>query len=216
MSRLQLDNGKSVEINVYPDHCPICNVGVNPILITAMVCSRQEEIDALFVCPKNDCRRMFIGSYKHSFQNNTYHLRTVRPSTPKAVTVAKEVVDISPQYAEIFSQAMLAEAYGLGEIAGVGLRKSLEYLIKDYCTLQHPDKEDDIKKRPIAQVIEAFVSNENVKQCAKRAIWLGNDETHYVRKWVEKDINDLKLLLQITVSWIQQEVVTKKLLDEMQ
>ncbi|VVP73507.1 DUF4145 domain-containing protein [Pseudomonas fluorescens] len=216
MSKLQLDNGRAVEISVYPDHCPICNVGVNPNFITAMVCSREEDIDALFVCPKNNCRRMFIASYKHSFQTSTYYLRSVLPCSPKAVSVVQEVADISPQYAEIFSQAIQAEAYGLGEVAGVGLRKSLEYLIKDYCTLQHPDKEDDIKKRPITQVIESFVTNENIKQCAKRAIWLGNDETHYVRKWVEKDINDLKLLLQITVNWIQQEVITKKLLEEMQ
>ncbi|MNF08429.1 hypothetical protein D3C80_2088550 [compost metagenome] len=64
-------------------------------------------------------------------------------------------------------------------------------------------------------MIEGFVTNENVKQCAKRAIWLGNDETHYVRKWVDKDIKDLKLLIQITVNWIQQEVITKKLLEDM-
>jgi len=127
-----------------------------------------------------------------------------------------EAKEISPQFAEIFSQATHAEEYGLDEVAGVGYRKSLEYLIKDYCVAQHPDKEDDIKKRPIAQVIESFVTNENIKQCAKRAIWLGNDETHYVRKWMDKDIKDLKLLIQITVNWIQQEVITKKLLEDMQ
>lgn len=214
--KIQLDNGRSIEVSVYPDHCPICNVGVNPHFITALTCSKEEDVDALFVCPKNNCKKMFIASYKHSFQTRTYYLKTVLPSSPKPVSVVEEVANISPQFAEIFSQASQAGAYGLEEIAGVGFRKSLEYLIKDYCTLQHPDKEDDIKKRPIAQVIENFVTNENIKQCAKRAIWLGNDETHYVRKWVEKDINDLKLLLRITVNWIQQEVITKKLLEEMQ
>lgn len=216
MSRLPIDNGRSVEVNAHPDHCPICNVGVNPSFMTALTCSKDEDVDALFVCPKNNCKRMFIASYRQTYHSSTYFLRTVQPYTPKAVSVLEEVAVISPQYAEIYSQATQAEAYGLGEIAGVGFRKSLEYLIKDYCTLQHPDKEDDIKKRPVAQVIESFVTNENIKQCAKRAIWLGNDETHYVRKWVEKDINDLKLLLQITVNWIQQEVITKKLLEEMQ
>ncbi len=216
MSRLQLDNGRSFEISAYPDHCPICNVGINPNFITSLSCSGDEDIDALFVCPKNNCKRMFIASYRRTFRSSTYYLRSVLPSSPKAVSVVGEVADISPQFAEIFSQATHAEAYGLGEIAGVGFRKSLEYLVKDYCILQHPDKEDEIKKRPIAQVIEGFVTNENIKQCAKRAIWLGNDETHYVRKWVEKDIKDLKLLLQITVNWIQQEVITKKLLEEMQ
>lgn len=216
MSRLQLDNGRTVEINVYPDHCPICNVGVNPNFITSLSCSRDEDVDALFVCPKNNCKRMFIASYKQKFQSNTYYLKTVLPSSPKAVNVVEEVADISPQFAEIFSQATQAEAYGLGEIAGVGFRKSLEYLIKDYCIALHPDKEDDIKDILLGKVIDRYVNNENVKQCAKRAAWLGNDETHYVRKWIEKDIQDLKMLINLTVSWIQQEVITKKLLEEMQ
>ncbi|XXF01666.1 DUF4145 domain-containing protein [Pseudomonas sp. D3-10] len=159
---------------------------------------------------------MFIASYRMDILKGILSLRSLLPWTPKTVAVVQEVTHISPQFSEIYKQASQAESYGLGEIAGVGFRKSLEYLIKDYCTAQNPGKEEDIKKRPIAQVIEAFVSNENVKQCAKRAIWLGNDETHYVRKWEGKDVKDLKLLIQITVNWIQQEVITKKLLEDMQ
>lgn len=33
-------------------------------------------------------------------------------------------------------------------------------------------------------------------------MWLGNDETHYVRRWEEKDLSDLKRLISMTVSWI--------------
>lgn len=216
MENIQLDNGRNAQVTVLPDSCPICGFGVSPSFVTALFRRREDEFDAVFVCPKTDCKRMFIASYRKNFQASFYYLVTVLPQIPKVESVAAEVAEISPQFVEIFKQAAQAEAYGLGEIAGVGYRKSLEYLIKDYCFAQNPDKEDDIKKRPIAQVIEGFVSNENVKQCAKRAIWLGNDETHYVRKWVDKDIKDLKLLIQITVNWIQQEVITKKLLEDMQ
>lgn len=45
--------------------------------------------------------------------------------------------------------------------------------------------QDDIKARPLAQVINNFVDNENIKQCTKRAVWFGNDETHYVRTWAD-------------------------------
>lgn len=216
MHQLQVKDIGVIDIDIFPDHCPICSTGVDPKFVAAFVCSSTDVVDAIFTCPKIACRKVFIGVYHRRHSNYTYFLTSLQPRSPKKVTIVQEVADISPQYAEIYKQAIQAEAYGLGQIAGVGFRKSLEYLIKDYCTLQHPDKEDDIKKRPVAQVIEAFVTNENIKQCAKRAIWLGNDETHYVRKWVEKDINDLKLLLQITVNWIQQEVITKKLLEEMQ
>ena len=66
------------------------------------------------------------------------------------------------------------------------------------------------------QVSENYVDNENVKQCAKRAVWLGNDETHYVRTWIDKDIKYLKLLSKLTVGWIEHAVITEKLIEDMQ
>jgi len=44
---------------------------------------------------------------------------------------------------------------------------------------------------------------------AKRATWLGNDETHYLRKWESKDINDLKTLLQLTINSIENQLLAK-------
>jgi hypothetical protein len=49
----------------------------------------------------------------------------------------------------------------------------------------------------------------------KRAAWLGNDETHYVRKWEDKDLNDQKSLIEVTVHWIEMEAITNKILSEM-
>lgn len=216
MEQLKLHDGTIIEVESRPDFCPICNNNVTPVYVAGYPCSEPNSIDTVFLCPNKRCKRMFIGGYTRSFPAHYFTLRTLQPRTLQKVRVVEEAQDISPQFAEIFAQATQAEQYGLVEIAGVGYRKSLEYLIKDYCVAQHPEKEEDIKKRPIAQVIESFVTNENIKQCAKRAIWLGNDETHYVRKWVDKDIKDLKLLIQITVNWIQQEVITKKLLEDMQ
>jgi hypothetical protein len=143
-------------------------------------------------------------------------LHTTFPRNPVAPSIPGEVAKISPQFVEIFSQASKAEAYGLGEVAGVGYRKALEYLVKDYCVSRSPGKEDDVKKRPLGQVVDVYVDNENIKQCAKRAVWLGNDETHYVRTWVDKDIKDLKLLIKLTVGWIEQAVITAMLIEDMQ
>ncbi|NWE90524.1 hypothetical protein HX893_20570 [Pseudomonas reactans] len=114
----------------------------------------------LFACPRANCKKIFIATYKFDDFHGIYAIKSLLPRTPKVASIAQEIADISPQFLAIYNQAYQAEAYGLGEIAGVGYRKSLEYLIKDYCTSLHPDKEEDIKKRPIAQVIEAFVSKE--------------------------------------------------------
>jgi hypothetical protein len=50
-----------------------------------------------------------------------------------------------------------------------------------------------------------------LKTTASRATWLGNDETHYVRKWEDKDLNDLKKLIDLTVHWVSAEILTGEL-----
>jgi len=55
-----------------------------------------------------------------------------------------------------------------------------------------------------------------VKDCVERAVWLGNDETHYVRKWEASDISDLKMLIDLTAHWMTSELLTERYLKDMQ
>jgi hypothetical protein len=48
------------------------------------------------------------------------------------------------------------------------------------------------------------------KATASRAAWLGNDETHYVRKWEQADLESLKKFIQLTMHWIEMEELTKE------
>jgi len=74
---------------------------------------------------------------------------------------------------------------------------------------------DEIKKLNLAKCIADYVSDGRVKQVAARAVWLGNDETHYLRKWEEKDLNDLKMLIALTLHWIEMDELTKKVMADM-
>jgi hypothetical protein len=48
------------------------------------------------------------------------------------------------------------------------------------------------------------VKDVRMKAMAKRATWLGNDEAHYVRKWVNRDGHDMKILIELLVSMVEQ------------
>lgn len=74
----------------------------------------------------------------------------------------------------------------------------VEFLIKDYTIKKHPEKEDEIRKALLGKCIQNYISVTKIKECAKRATWIGNDETHYVRKWKDKDVKDLKILIQLS------------------
>ena len=77
------------------------------------------------------------------------------------------------------------------------------------------NRKENIKKKFLNNCIQEDVSDERIKSVARRAVWLGNDETHYVRIWADKDVSDLKKLIDLTVRWIENEVETAKLLEDM-
>jgi hypothetical protein len=110
---------------------------------------------------------------------------------------------------------LAAEAFGLDQIVGIGLRKALEFLIKDFAIKQNPESGLEIKRMFLANVIKTYVEDQNLKLVAERAVWLGNDETHYERVWDEKDLNDLKRLIHLSVNWIDNVLTTQAYVEEM-
>src|SRR5690554_2347535 len=118
-------------------------------------------------------------------------------------------------FSQIYNEAYFAEQNNLLEICGVGYRKSLEFLIKDYLITLFPSKEKQIKSNTVSNCINLYVEDTRLKSAASRAIWLGNDHTHYEKKWIDKDLNDLKTLIKLTINWIELEITTKRFNDSM-
>ena len=200
--------GNSYEVNIIPDECPICHHKIEAIGVASSVgvVEKGEQaaeafLNVMYECPRRDCRRSFIGTYTKPAQGRIgirgpFTLSNVGPTVAKAPDIPAEVRSISPSYAHIVTQAIAAEATGLEQIAGVGYRKALEFLIKDYCIQKNIDNGDEIKRKFLGACIETYVTDANVKRCARLATWLGNDEAHYARQWDAKDLNDLKTLIK--------------------
>jgi hypothetical protein len=125
-------------------------------------------------------------------------------------TKPPELQKISPDFCVIFNQAQKAERLGLLLISGPSYPKALEFLVKDYLTsLQTTDEaKKDIADSPLMKAIRKYVTDKRMLTTAERATWLGNDETHYVRNWEDKDLKDMKALIKLTCYWIQSEYLT--------
>jgi hypothetical protein len=70
------------------------------------------------------------------------------------------------------------------------------------------------RQRPKPCVVN-YIKSDQIREITKRATWLGNDETHYVRKWEDKDLNDLKKLITLTIHWIEMEKRTAEVMQDM-
>ncbi len=198
-----------------PDKCPVCHKLV--IIKGGMAHANYENnLDVAFICPNPDCKRIFISTYDWSSKNGPQIVRQY-PVLPTETEIPDNVKKISPIFVEIYQQSNDAKNQGLDHICGPGFRKALEFLLKDYAKSVEAKEENKklIEKKFLGAVISDHVNDPRIKNVAKRGAWLGNDETHYVRRWQDKDVTDLILLIKLSIHWIEMERLTKHFKDDM-
>jgi hypothetical protein len=210
-------SGANVYVDNHPHECGLCHKNVDPKFLSGAFVRGDKNsallLEAAFQCTNGECNSLIIGYYERRGDGYFYLLKHA-PIVPKGKGFNPEISEVSPNFVEIYNQSSLAEQTGLSLISGIGYRKALEFLIKDYLIFLVPDDEEDIKKMPLNQCINKM-ENHDIKEIAKRATWIGNDEAHYTRKWEDKDINDLKKLIDVTMFFISMTISAKKYLQEM-
>ena len=203
------------------DKCPICGTGIIPALLAdSLYENNKKEIQftTLELCPS--CYNSFVVHYKTSIiregapvvsSSRAFEaiLDYIGPLFPQREQFDDRIRLMSPYFCDLYDEAIAAEQYYLTGIAGVGYRKALEFLIKDFAISQNPDKADEIKRRPINQCINDYIDNDLLKTAVTRAVWLGNDQTHYSTKFTDKSIEDLKSLIRLTLHWISMILETQ-------
>lgn len=209
------NNGDTVEIDNMPNSCPFCALVIHPLVHFGVSGIDRDTMEVLMQCPDRECMKVFTAEYQRDSHLSFCWMGQQSLGYVKQRFFSEIVEGVSENFIEIYNQAYSAEQYHLNQISGVGYRKALEFLIKDYCILKDPEKSDKIKSKLLGSVIVDHIGNENIKNVASRAVWLGNDETHYVRRWEEKNVQDLKKLIDITVHWIEMEEETARLISDM-
>ena len=199
--------GINQTVTQYAIECPFCHSKITPNYLCV-----DEGYYIYASCPNTMCKKHFVLS-----PNSDKRFVIVEPNaSPTNKEFSTIINSISPQFVSIYNQAYHAEQIRLDLICGVGYRKALEFLVKDYLISKETDEQviENIKKKFLGNCIQENVQNDNIKNVAKRAVWLGNDETHYVRQWEDKDVQYLKKLIELTVRWIENEIETEQVLQE--
>jgi hypothetical protein len=206
---------QQVNFDKYPDRCPICLKGVHPLETGERWVVASNRLEIVLRCPRQECECYFIGRYNYFPAKTQFALSECVPLTIETSKSDDTVQKISPDFVLVYREAEEAELRNRKLVCGPGYRKALEFLIKDYVIKLNPDKAEEIKKLLLGKCISDFVKNDRIKEVAARAVWLGNDETHYLRKWLDKDLQDLKSLITLTVHWIVMEELTEATLKDM-
>lgn len=195
-----------------PDICPWCSVKISPTIeaetkYDTRFGNRDDIISLVMKCPS--CKNHFIESYNVSFVNesavNEVSLLLDKPIPKSDFQYPPEIDDISEEFSSIINQSRQAEGMRLSHLAGIGYRKAIEFLIKDYLINHKKQDSETISKKLLGKCIE-LLDDSRLKSLAKAATWIGNDETHYTRRHNSHDIEDMKKFLHSITLFISYEL----------
>lgn len=185
--------------------CPCCGIATSPTFLEGFAIPHADLPHTIYAYTAlycTSCRSIYTARYISNRGVSDLQLDSVFPKTAKEISFSDNINELSPTFVSLYNQASVAETnveiYGL---AGIGYRKSLEYLIKDYLIkIKHQDK-DTIIKMDLGNCVNKLEGQ--IKTIAKASMWIGNDETHYFRKNPEYDIEDLKLFINTLIHFIE-------------
>lgn len=191
--------------------CPLCHFASSPTYIDGfLITSKDNNIPctAYLVLYCTHCKELYIAQYS-GYNSSDLLLDYAFPYHTNKKKFSDNINSLSPEFVSIFNQAQEAESnINTRGLAGIGYRKSIEFLIKDYLiNLKHKDK-DAIIKLELGKCVDLL--DKDLQDIAKASIWLGNDETHYFRKNPQYDLHDLKEFINYIVSDIEREYVRIK------
>lgn len=201
------NNQSKLFVHNEPIECPYCKVTMMPNLLYSTYYHHLDFNCEIFCqCSNPKCKASFVSIFHKTEDSHEWYFDKFSPTPSLKKKRFDDIIrKISPTFIAIYNQAYQAEQMKLSHICGMGYRKALEFLIKDYLISNTSYEEETIKKVQLGNCITNYVQDYRIKETAKRAVWLGNDETHYVREWENKDINDLKGLIELTIYWIEAE-----------
>lgn len=192
----------------YPEYCPHCGKSISPERIHVSnsedsYSSGNARFVVTFRCSRSTCKKYFAVEYIFTSISELCSIAKYSYRPPIKVKLPENIEKVSPVFVEIYSQATVAESEALNQIAGVGYRKAAEFLIKDYAISKNKDDEEKIKAIMLGQVIADYLNDfPKIQALAKSVAWIGNDETHYVRRHDDKDIQDLKKFILSAAQFI--------------
>lgn len=68
----------------------------------------------------------------------------------------------------------------------------------------------------LSQVVNTYFPNGEIKELITRATWIGNDFAHYETKHLDINLEDLKQLILLSVSRIDESIKTKNFIKKIE
>jgi hypothetical protein len=209
-----------------PNICPHCHVANEPRQLFAYFDRKVNKLISVWLCNYNKCNKVFAVSHIEN-TNNEYVIERNLNGLPKGPIWPKPIFDLKDgntigteneeqsKFIKTYLQSLEAEANGLDEIAGMGYRKAIEYLVKDWAIHLNQNDKDKILGQWLSAVIKDYFFGD-LKEILERATWLGNDQAHYNKLFEEYNINHLKELIDLIMVELDREFKKRQYIENIE
>jgi len=190
-----------------PSQCPHCHNGIEPGHLGNYPNQGPNGTKICYTiwkCTFRDCRSIFIAAFDIQGQGKIA-FRGFLDGSPIGPHWPESILKLDSRFIDTYTQSLQAEYRGLFEISGMGFRKAIEYLVKDYVIQRNPELRGKIEDSPLVLVISDNFTDpkeSDLKELLERATWLGNDMTHYLQYHETFNIGDLKELIKLVMDEI--------------
>lgn len=209
------NNGSSPHANAEdPDICPHCHVANQPESLFYYHDTNLSKLISVWRCNFNKCKKIFVISHKND--HGTYIFERALNGLPKGPVWPEPILNLKDgqtigsaeekesKFIKTYLQSLESEANGHDEISGMGYRKAIEYLVKDWAIQTHPTAKEKILGQWLSAVIQEYFSGD-LKDILERATWLGNDQIHYNKLFEDYNISHLKELISLIMVELDRE-----------
>lgn len=184
------------------NQCPFCGKFNSPKRILDMFNYTDNLKVVVLVFETTCCHKEFLSLYL--IEESTTKLIATYPTGSPDV-FPQTIQDLSPSFVKIHTQAKTAENNGHFELASTGYRNSLEFLIKDFAIKCLGKTSEEVAPKTLYKAIEDYLPNESLIKSADVVRILGNDNTHYTKKYPNLELPTLKKYLKYFIDIIERE-----------
>ena len=188
-----------------PRICPHCGNGNDSITIDKTVLGMGEDAQALVeTCKCTLCDRFYLFANYRDSSDGVGNATAAFYYPFHISSYQNEIISsFSERFIDMYNQALRAESFGDIELAAIGYRSALEILVKDFAKAVSGADPEEVAGKTLFSAIGDYLEPKELAAVADVVRILGNDYTHYERKYPRLDFELLKRYMEIFINLVE-------------
>ena len=187
-----------------PAICPHCGIHCDAHVIDKVNFDKKDFQFVFLIFQCTACDKIFTATYRVKEQRSE-----ICGITPNVISSYSDelISGISPRFISLYNQALRSKDNKDFDLAAIGYRSAIEVLIKDYAINELNKDENEVSKKKLHDAISEYLPGSDFMNSADVIRYIGNDYTHYDRKYSDLDFGILDTYMDIFIGLIRTKLL---------